>query len=234
MALIFRMTLNVEWIDQQHWETFEFCVWLIKSKGITSYIHRIYRSPNSDLNQFLDDIAEHLTLHVNTNYLIFVGDFNILWGDELDGNASLFADTLEALGLIQSVQFPMHNRNNILNLVSSKAITNNFICDVLPGLVKDFSHIDDIAEHLESQGDKALNEVAPKCEKLVHKRKKQPWYNTTIKEQKTVMRNREKIGRKYETPETWMAFDIEKIRYNTLLKQAKEESIKSKVLRVQK
>ena len=40
---------------------------------------------------------------------------------------------------------------------------------------------------------KALNEVAPKYEKIVHIRKKHPWYNTVIKRQKTVMRNRERI-----------------------------------------
>ena len=215
-----------------------------------------------------------MALHVNTNYPIFVGNFNIHWRDELDSNASLFADTLEALGLIQQVQFPMLNRNNILDLVISKVTMNNFICDVLPGpyisdhlavqfsiqmirkqprseimiycdmkdksahnvfqqvnlSVKDFAHIDDIVEHLDSQIDKAQNEVAPKCEKIIHKRKKQPWYNTAIKRQKTVMRNRENIWRKYETPETWMAFDVEKKRHNTLLKQAKEESIKCKVL----
>ena len=76
--------------------------------------------------------------------------------------------------------------------------------------VEDFDHIDDIVEHLDKQIGRALNEVAPKCEKIAHIRKKQPWYNTIIKRQKTVMRNREKIWRKYETPETWMAFDVEK------------------------
>ena len=148
--------------------------------------------------------------------------------------------------MIQHVQFQMHNRNNIRDLVISKAIMNNFICAVLPGpyisehlavqisiqiireqprseimlyhdmkdkgahnvfqqvnlRVKDFAHIDDIVEPRDSQIDKALNEVAPKCEKIVCKRKKQPWHITTIKRQKTVMRNREKIWRKYETPET--------------------------------
>ena len=44
------------------------------------------------------------------------------------------------------------------------------------------------------------------------------------------MRNREKIWRKYETPETWTAFEVEKRRCNTLLRQAKEESIKCKVV----
>ena len=104
-----------------------------KFKGITSYIHGVYRPPNSNLSQFLDDLAEYLALHVNTNFLIFVGDFKIHWEDEFDGTASLFADTLEALGLIQHVHFPMHNGNNILDLVISKGIMNNFICDVLPG-----------------------------------------------------------------------------------------------------
>ena len=219
------------------------------------------------MNQFLDELADYLALHVNTNYPISVGDFNIHLGDDVDGNTSLFADTLEALGLIQHVQFPTHNSNNILDLVISKVITNKFICAVLPGpyisdhlalqfsiqmtreqpeseivvycdmkgkgaynvfqkvnlRVKGFAHIDDIAEHLDSQIGKALNEVAQKCEKRVCKRKKRLWYNTTIKGQKTVMWNVEKIWRKYETPETWMANDIEKKRYNTLLKLAKEK-----------
>ena len=262
------MTLNVEWIDQQqNWETFECGIWSIKSKGI-------YRPPNLDLNHFVDEIAEYLALCINTKYPIFLGDFNIHWWDEVDGNASLFADTLEALGLIQHVYFPMHNRDNILGLVISKAITKNFICEVLPGpyisdhlavqvkiqmikeqpkseimmyqdmkgksaqdvfekvnlRVEDFDQIDDIVEHLDKQIDKALDEVAPKCENILRIRKKQPWYYTFIKRQKTVRRNREKIWRKYETPETWTAFDVEKRRYNTLLRQAKEESIKCKVV----
>ena len=238
IAIIYRSTLNVEWIEQQqNWEIFEIGIWSIKSKGITSYIHGIYRPPNSDLNQFLDEIAEYLALHINTKYPIFLRDFNIHWGDEIDGNASSFADTLEAQGLTQQfpVQFPTHNRNNILDLVISKAITKNFICDVLPGpyisdhlavqvsiqmireqqkreiimyldmknksaqnvsekvnlRVEDFDHIDEIVEHLDKQIGRALNEVAPRWEKIAHIRKKQPWSNTIIKRQKTVMRNRE-------------------------------------------
>ena len=43
--------------------------------------------------------------------------------DEVDGNASSFADTVEALGLTQHAQFLTHNRNNILDLMINKAIT---------------------------------------------------------------------------------------------------------------
>ena len=95
---------------------------------------------------------------------------------------------------------------------------------------EDFDQIDDIVAHLDKQIDKALNEVAPKCEKIVHTRNKQPWYNTSIKRQKTVMRNREKIWRKYDTPETWTTFEVEKRKYNTLLRQTKEESIECKIV----
>ena len=94
--------------------------------------------------------------------------------------------------------------------------------------VEDFDHVDDIVEHLDKQIDRALNEVSPKCEKTVQIRKKQPWYNTSIKRQKTVMRNREKMWRKYKTPETWMAFDVEKRRYNTLLRQSKDNPSSTK------
>ena len=89
---------------------------------------------NYDLNQFLDDLADYLALHVNTNYPFFVGDFNIHWADEVDSTAALFADTLEALGLIQHVEFLTHNNNKILDLVISKVILNKFICDVFPGI----------------------------------------------------------------------------------------------------
>ena len=78
IVLIYRLTLNIELIEQQQ---------------------------NSDLIKFLDVIAEYLALHINTKYPIFLGDFNIHWGDELDGNASSFADTLEALGLTQHYNF---------------------------------------------------------------------------------------------------------------------------------
>ena len=212
IALIYRSTLNVEWIEQQrNWETFEFGIWLLKNKGITSYIHGIYKPPNTDMNKFLNEIAEYLAFNINTKYPIFLGDFNIHWGDEVDGNASSFADTVEALGLTQHAQFPTHNRNNILDLVISRATTKNCICEVLPGpyisdhlavqvslhinreqqkketiiyrdmknksaqnifekvnlRVEDFDHVDDIVEHLDKQIDRALNEVAPKCEKTV-------------------------------------------------------------------
>ena len=50
--------------------------------------------------------------------------------------------------------------------------------------VEDFDHIDDIVEHLDKQIGRALNEVAQKCEKIAHIRKKQPWYNTIIKGRK--------------------------------------------------
>ena len=37
--------------------------------------------------------------------------------------------------------------------------------------VEDFDHVDDIVEHLDKQIDRALNEVAPKCEKTVSDKK---------------------------------------------------------------
>ena len=44
--------------QQQNWETFQYCEQSIKNKGISSNIHGIYRPPKSDLNQFLDDVAD--------------------------------------------------------------------------------------------------------------------------------------------------------------------------------
>ena len=112
------------------------------------------------MNKFLDEIAEYLAFNINTKYPIFLGDFNIHWGDEVDGNAASFADIVEALGLTQYVQFPTHNRNNILDLVISKATTNNFICEVLPGPY--------ISDHLAVQVSLHINREQQKKETIIY------------------------------------------------------------------
>ena len=48
---------------------------------------------------------------------IIVGDFNMHINDPTDGDAMVFMDTLEAMGLDQNVTFDMHQKGNTLDLV---------------------------------------------------------------------------------------------------------------------
>ena len=62
--------------------------------------------------------------------------------------------------MIQHVQFSLHNRNNILDLVIRKAITKIFICDVLPGPY--------ISDHLAVQFSIQMIREQPKSEIVIY------------------------------------------------------------------
>ena len=48
---------------------------------------------------------------------IIMGDFNMHINDPTDRDATVFMDTLEAMGLDQNVTFDMHQKGNTLDLV---------------------------------------------------------------------------------------------------------------------
>ena len=74
---------------------------------------------------FLDDITDHLTdlLTANQNNLI-MGDFNIHINDPTDSDASIFNDTMVALGLVQHFSISTHNKGNTSDLICTKLGTN--------------------------------------------------------------------------------------------------------------
>ena len=63
--------------------------------------------------------------------------------------------------MIQHVHFPTHNRNNILDLVISKAIPKDFICEVLPGPY--------ISDHLVVQVSIQIIKEQPKSEIIMYR-----------------------------------------------------------------
>ena len=81
----------------------------------------IYHPPYSNgngVNVFIDEIAIFLTdfLAKYTDTII-MGDFNMHINDPTDGDAMVFMDTLEAMGLDQNVTFDTHQKGNTLDLV---------------------------------------------------------------------------------------------------------------------
>ena len=62
--------------------------------------------------------------------MILAGDFNLHVNDENDTDASIFIDTIEAMGPQQHVIYPSHKSDNILDLVFTELITQIQIVDL--------------------------------------------------------------------------------------------------------
>ena len=75
-------------------------------------------SNGNSVNAFIDEITIFLTdfLAKYTDTII-VGDFNMHINDPTDGDAMVFMDTLEAMGLDQNVTFDTHQKGDTLDLV---------------------------------------------------------------------------------------------------------------------
>ena len=69
------------------------------------------------INQYITYIREILPLF---NNLILMGDINLHLSKEDNTDATIFEDSLEALGLYQNVSFSTHRSGNTLNLAKSK------------------------------------------------------------------------------------------------------------------
>ena len=67
---------------------------------------------------FLDDLTKFLMDKLaQLENIILLGDFNVNIDDKTSPDTVIFNDTMEALGLTQHVTQPMHNQDNILDLV---------------------------------------------------------------------------------------------------------------------
>ena len=72
---------------------------------------------------------------------------------------------------------------------------------------------------------KALNRVAPLKAIKCTNRQKHPWHNQFIKDQKRVVKNREKIWRRYQQEHQWLAYKKERNAYNRLLTFQKKQTL---------
>ena len=90
-------------------------------------------------------------------------------------------------------------------------------------------NIDELVELLNYEAQKSMDKHAPMKEKMVTQRAKNPWYSEDIREQKRLFRNRERVWKKYKTPETWRALKVERNKYKKMLMKSKRDTLKQKV-----
>ena len=94
-----------------------------------------------------------------------------------------------------------------------KEITYRKLKDVdLSQLVREISfkdikteNLDEMVETLEENLSNALNCQAPEVTKVITERKKKPWFGDDLKQEKRIVRRREKVFRKYGLQSCWTA-----------------------------
>ena len=120
-------------------KTFQYVVWKVETHGNTVTCIVIYRPPYSATNQetvtkFVDEFTVWLaSISGSFSNMIVLGDFNIHINDENDNEASIFVDTMIALGFNQHVSFPMHRAGNILDLVFTETCNSIEVKSCTPG-----------------------------------------------------------------------------------------------------
>ena len=139
LALIHKAQYPVKFINSGYKASFEFATWELRVKNNTITIHGIYHPPYSTTNritnakfieEFTDHVSSCLPTHQNN---IFIGDFNLHVSNQLDTDATIFGDSIDALGLYQHVGFSMHRSGNVLDLVLSDFTDEAKVLKAAPG-----------------------------------------------------------------------------------------------------
>ena len=132
LGLITKSHLNIKQLGSRKTDSFEYGTWQIKSRGtaitLTGVYHPAYSLTNKTTNaQFTDEFLNFMTeiLPLHNNHII-MGDFNLHLSKEDNTDASIFLDSIEAMGLYQHISFLTHCNDNLLDLVISE-ITGKII-----------------------------------------------------------------------------------------------------------
>ena len=102
-----------------------------------------------------------------------------------------------------------------------KEITYRELKDVdLSQLVREMSledikteNLDEMLEMLKKTYQMLLNNQAPEVTKVITERKKKTWFRDDLKQQKRIVRRREKVFRKYRSQSCWTALVRERKKY---------------------
>ena len=82
---------------------------------------------------------------------------------------------------------------------------------------------------LEKELTRTLDELAPLQDRGKKKQPSRPWYNATLKEQRRIVRTRERIYNRDRQPHHWKAFTRERNRYTRMLEFQKRHYLVTKV-----
>ena len=90
--------------------------------------------------------------------------------------------------------------------------------------------VDEMPNKLNEMLKDLLDQHAPLQLKSITERTKVAWFDNEVKEYKCIARCREKLWRKYHTPELWKAFQVARGTYHDKIKSCKTSTISTQVL----
>jgi exonuclease III len=99
------------------------------------------------------------------------------------------------------------------------------------GDTSEISNLDILVDNMDEITTKALNHLVPEKMIRVTERKKEIWFNEDIKNQRKLVRRRERIWRHYKEDHQLRAFKVERNRLNRMLFAAKKETISEMVIK---
>ena len=142
------MNVKVNKISSRNNETFEQAIWKIQISNQTLHLCAIYRPPDKSEMLFIDDFTEFMAdVIAEYSNLIVVGDFNMHINKDDNPNASIFMDTMVALGLKQHTRGSMHRSGNCLDLVFTEELSRLKVINCVVGaFVSDHAAVDVILD----------------------------------------------------------------------------------------
>ena len=179
---------------------------LINAFDLTQHV----KIPTHNKGHTLDIIITTKTTGFNN-----VGD--IIPGPYISDHRLLILET--AINKIDPQRVPTKTRKSTRNLnhafkekFNDKEIINS-------------TTLEDAFNHFTVEMLKTLEEIAPQRIVKAVNRKPKPWYDEDLKQQRTIMKNREHKWIKYHEDHLWKAYAGERNRYKTMLKFKKNDCI---------
>ena len=172
----------------------------------------------------------HFTTHKlgNTLNLIFIEDFSDLHiksciqGDFISDHCVITCRTSLSKHDIVCKQVSYQD----LKSIDIEEMWSDYDFRLLDGNIT----IDEMANKLNEMLKELLNRHAPLQSKSITERTKVPWFDNEVKEYKQIARCREKLWRKYHTPELWKALQVARRTYHDKIKSCKTSTISTQVL----
>ena len=108
--------------------------------------------------------------------------------------------------------------------------TDSFTSDLQD--IEKISQMEDVNQMVdlyETTLSETLNKHTPTIAKTIVTRPKKPWYSDRVKQQKQVLRKREKTWREYKQQHHWTALQVKQEKYKIILNTTKQETLGNEI-----
>ena len=191
---------------------------------------------NQDTQAYIDTMeALGLVQHINQPTHQLGNTLDLIYTESLEPIvvSHAFASNFISDHCLVGIELEM--RKQQVRIESSKTRNySNFSTSTFDTSFKDTTileqdNFEQAVKELEKELTRTLDELAPLQDRRRKKIPSRPWYNSTLKEQKRIVRTRERIYIRDRQPHQWQAFTRERNRYTRMLEFHKRNYLVTKV-----